>query len=188
MWTNHRRGNSDYIRAQHGNDTVDGGAGNDHVRGDGGDDVLNGNEGNDKLRGGNGDDTLHGDEGRDYLHGGRGDDALFGGIGNDTLKGSSGDDTLTGGAGADKLYGGWGADIFAFNAGDSTDSARDKIYGFNHHDSIDLTALNIDFDDLTITTVRSGWFSRSTIIESDSTDFALELTGRVHLDEADFSF
>jgi Ca2+-binding RTX toxin-like protein len=181
--------NGDYIRAQNGDDTVNGNAGNDRIRGDGGNDVLNGDSGNDILRGGNGADTLDGGEGRDYLHGGHDRDVLIGGAGDDTLNGSFGNDTLTGGAGADVLYGGFGADTFIFAANDSTDSARDTIGYFKAGvDVIDLTTLNLDFDDLTITSVRSGWFSRSTIIESDSTNFSLELTGRINLDADDFSF
>jgi Ca2+-binding RTX toxin-like protein len=87
---------------QHGQDFLDGGAGNDTLYGEGNDDVV---------YGGLDDDVLWGDEanlaytpvaiaGNDYLDGEEG---------NDTLLGQAKDDTLYGGAGNDRLWGDGGA-------------------------------------------------------------------------------
>ena len=120
------------------------------------DDKLNGTKANDNLSGLGGDDTLSGNAGDDWLFGGGGNDALNGGAGNDWLFGGIGNDSLSGGA---------GADLFVFNA---LGFGRDVITDFraSEGDKVDLRALNIDFDDLTIT--QSGKHDTLITIGSDA--------------------
>ena len=76
---------------QHGNDTINAGAG---------DDIIYGNAGNDTINGGSGDDTINGGDGDDTINGGNGDDTLTGGAGDDEFifdnsNGNIGKDTIT---------------------------------------------------------------------------------------------
>ncbi|HEX8573986.1 MAG TPA: M10 family metallopeptidase C-terminal domain-containing protein [Allosphingosinicella sp.] len=75
--------------------------------------------------------------------GGSGNDRIAGNAGANLLGGGGGADILAGGGGSDILDGGLGADIFVYSlASDSTDSARDRIRGFETGlDRIDLTDL-----------------------------------------------
>lgn len=102
---------------QHGDDIIDGGAGEDWIFGQGGNDIINGGEDNDYIWGDepdlqtlplnrHGDDYLDGGAGNDQLVGEGGDDILYGGADNDALFGEAGNDRLEGGTGQDKLYGG----------------------------------------------------------------------------------
>jgi len=84
-----------------------------------------------------GPDSLHGGVGDDYLRGLEGDDTLDGGEGGDSLEGGEGDDLLVGGLGDDWLVGGEGADIYAYHAGDGSDSIWDAGSG------ADLDVLNL---------------------------------------------
>lgn len=107
----------------------------------------------DRLIGGHGDDKILGNAGNDRLVGKRGDDFIAGGTGDDRLSGNRGNDVLDGGEGDDILIGGKGADTFVFleNAGDDT------IFGFeNGRDKIDLTALNLSFQDLHVESFRGS--------------------------------
>ena len=113
--------NALYLKADIGDDVLQGGLGNDYlagaagddtVSGGAGDDYLWGQAGNDQLSGGAGADTLYGNEGNDTLTGGDGDDLLQGGAGNDTLTGGAGGDRLKVEAGVDTYAGGDGNDIF----------------------------------------------------------------------------
>ena len=124
----------------HGDDAIDGGAGDDQLIGQGGDDALYGGADNDLMWGDGSDaldepaalhgaDWLDGGSGADELVGGGNDDVLFGGSDNDKLRGDDvesvvaavyqgqdyldgedGDDQLNGGGNADVLIGGLGAD------------------------------------------------------------------------------
>lgn len=105
------------------------------------------------LDGGNGDDqitvrnihdvvdTVVGGAGNDLILGGNSTHSLIinGGIGNDTMTGGSANDTMTGGA---------GNDIFRFTGS----FGDDRITDFNvSEDRIDVTALNVRFEDLDFT-------------------------------------
>jgi len=125
---------------QHGNDVLDGGAGDDILVGGGGGDGLFGGIGNDRLWGDEQNETLLGGQyhGSDYLDGGDNDDQLigggkddflFGGAGADMLWGDAddeadlagqyhGNDYLDGGDGKDQLVGGGGDDILVGGIGD----------------------------------------------------------------------
>ena len=132
----------------HGDDILDGGAGNDFLSGDGGADELYGGDGNDILVGDangvpieyHGADYLDGGAGNDKLYGYGKDDRLFGGAGDDLLEGDSssvafaehgndyldgedGNDTLQGDGGDDILFGGSGNDQL-FGDSDDTPTAH----------------------------------------------------------------
>ncbi|NBZ88693.1 beta strand repeat-containing protein [Stagnihabitans tardus] len=163
-------------------DTVTGGAGNDTIAGGNGDDLLSGGLGRNALSGGNGVNTLTYqafDRGvsvsllgarADYLGGGDtisgfrivlgsglddslgGDSAentLRGGAGNDVIRGLGGADLIEGGTGDDTLEGGLGPDRFLMGAG----FGADRIEGFvPGQDIIDLSAFDIYFEELSLTT------------------------------------
>lgn len=173
-------GDDDLI-GRRGHDSISGGAGDDDVAGGRGDDLLSGDDGDDVLAGGRGDDALGGGTGDDVLRGGRGDDGLSGGAGDDVLRGGRGDDTLDGDEGDDILIGGRGADVFVF-AGDSGD---DVIRGFEAgRDRIDLTALDLTFEDLQISECRGG---REVEILLDDASLAITMR-HGELAETDFVF
>jgi len=131
--------------ANHGNDTLDGGAGADTIIGGGKNDVLFGGSGNDYLWGDDktetdlagqyhGNDYLDGGDGNDQLVGGGKDDTLIGGSGNDYLWGDDktetdlagqyhGNDYLDGGDGNDQLVGGGKDDTLIGGAG------NDMLFG-----------------------------------------------------------
>lgn len=146
----------DRLTGGHGDDKISGGDGRDRLSGKRGDDVLDGGAGADRLKGGRGDDALHGGAGHDRLKGGRGADLLDGGKGQDILVGGRGADTLSGGTGNDYLNGGRGADVFVF----AENSGHDSIVHFeNGRDKIDLSALDLEFSDLTINEFGCGFSS-----------------------------
>ncbi|MDP2810697.1 MAG: hypothetical protein Q8O34_11165 [Rhodocyclaceae bacterium] len=143
------------LPSHHGDDLLDGGAGNDYLRGDGGSDILTGGEGDDTLNGDandleiawHGDDVLDGGAGNDLLHGYGGSDTLVGGTGNDMIEGDSasievafhGNDTLDGGAGNDTLVGSGGSDILVGGTGNDIlggDSDNTAI-AFHGNDTLD---------------------------------------------------
>jgi Ca2+-binding RTX toxin-like protein len=76
---------------------------------------------------------------------------LLGGAGDDMIMGDAGADEINGGQGDDLLFGGAGADMFIFgnNFGNDIITDFDDVGG--GQDEIDLTALSILFDDITIT-------------------------------------
>jgi Ca2+-binding RTX toxin-like protein len=120
---------------------------------------------NDTLNGANAtaDLIVFAGAGNDTATGGGGNDFLWGEAGNDTLAGNGGNDTLVGGTGADRLAGGAGTDNLYGNSGAGGDSAADTfvftpnwgtdfVYDFEHGtDKFDMTALGIQFSDLTVT-------------------------------------
>ncbi len=141
----------DYLFGGRGDDKVSGGAGDDTLIGKRSDESISGGGG--KITGNRVDDQLLGGNGNDNISGGRGDDDLSGGAGDDILRGRRGNDTLDGSAGNDILVGGRGADTFVF-AGDNGDNIiKNFVTG---KDQIDLTALNLTFEDLKIFEVREG--------------------------------
>ena len=139
-------------------ENVTGSLDDDTLTGTGEANVLNGGDGDDTLDGGTGGfDTLMGGAGNDTLKGGddtddgiattRDGDTLMGGAGNDILEGGTGNDHLDGGDGNDELKGEAGTDTFIFSPGDG--NAHDIIDDFNKdQDAIDLSAFDIDADDL----------------------------------------
>jgi len=136
--------------AYHADNQLIGLGGDDKLIGGRGDDKIVGNDGNDWLIGKRGADQISGGAGDDRLIGGRGQDVLQGGTGDDVLKGGGGADILIGGEGNDLLVGGRGADTFVF----FEDSGNDAIRGFERgRDKIDLSALDISFEDLNIETL-----------------------------------
>ena len=127
-----------------------------------------------------------GDEERDYLYGSDGSETFAGNEGNDYISGEAGDDILIGGAGADSLWGGLGADQFVFDSlSSSTQTQTDTISDFTQgEDKIDLSGLNIAYDDLSIST-KDG----STIVEDINSDFAFNIDGNhANLTEDQFIF
>jgi VCBS repeat-containing protein len=165
---------ADVLDGGEGADTLLGGAGNDSLDGGFGADSLAGGASNDTLVGGDGADTLMGEAGNDTLYagtteddtedtvgnlldGGANDDKLYGaagadtlqaGTGNDLLSAGAGNDIVRGGAGRDTLTGGDGNDQFAFDAADSTSSARDIVTDFVGARSENADAYNRDLMDL----------------------------------------
>jgi Ca2+-binding RTX toxin-like protein len=156
------------------NDILDGRSGSDLIIAGLGDDDLVGNSGDDTIFAGADNDTLDGGTGHDLLFGEAGDDILNGGIlfGRDTLDGGAGDDTLTGGSANDTF-------VFGENSGNDTitDFARNS-------NVIDLTALDLALEDLTIT--QNG---DNTVIELDA-DNSITLLNidATTIDENDFLF
>ena len=104
----------------------------------------------DKIRGNDADNDLDGRGGNDRIWGGKGDDDLDGGAGKDKLHGEAGEDVIVGGAGNDILSGGDDADTFAFAAGDGNDRIND--FDLEEGDLIDLSSLEMGFEDLSIGT------------------------------------
>ena len=113
--------------------------------GGGGNDTISGNALANVLTGNNGEDAISGAAGNDILKGGNGIDTLNGGADNDTLNGDHGDDILNGGAGNDLLNGGKGLDRYVF-----TDAGTDTIQGYSKGEKFDLSALDVDWADVTI--------------------------------------
>lgn len=149
-------GANDRLIGGNGNDKIIGNAGNDRLFGRLGDDLISGGEGNDRLKGNQGNDVLEGGAGDDHLFGNHGADVLNGGSGQDLIKGGRGSDWLIGGEGDDFLFGGNGADTFVF----AENAGNDTIVGFeNGRDKIDLTALNVTFDELNIESYCRGYYS-----------------------------
>jgi len=140
---------------------------------------LFGNAGIDVLEGGAGSDVLNGNLGDDALFGDAGADSLNGGIGNDFLSGGAGNDTLNGGQGNDFLIGGGGADIFVLSepaSGSSFDTIDDFQIG---EDSLDVSDLADDFEDLNIVTTDNGvaiFFSENQSVVLNNVSEADELT------------
>ena len=95
--------------------------------------------------GGSGDDTLLGNSANNQLRGNAGSDTLMGRAGDDKLYGGGGDDVLNGGAGNDQLFGGAGNDVFVF-----TEGGTDRITDYEVDEKIDLSALGVTFDDVTV--------------------------------------
>ncbi|MEG4528397.1 cadherin-like domain-containing protein, partial [Microcoleus sp. C2D2] len=160
--------------------SINGGSGADNLLGTIGNDIINGGNGNDTIYGGAGNDSLSGENGNDILYGdglmdgGAGNDTLTGGNGDDTLKGGGGTDYLSGGNGQDLLYGGLGSDIltgnnnndiFAFAAGEGTDTITDFSDG---NDLIGLSG-GLTFGQLS--------FSGSNIIITSTNEILATLTG-----------
>jgi D-alanyl-D-alanine carboxypeptidase len=171
----------DHLIGRRGDDTILGNEGDDNIAGNRGDDHLSGGNGNDNISGGRGDDWLDGGSGDDLLRGRRGDDYLSGRTGDDTLRGGRGNDTLDGGEGDDMLIGGRGADTFLFNQ----DSGNDVIRHFESGtDQINLTALNLTFEDSQITESRGG---RSFEVQFDDASLVIN-TLYGELAETDFLF
>jgi Ca2+-binding RTX toxin-like protein len=86
--------------------------------------------------------------------GGSGNDRIVGNAVGNVLSGGGGADILAGAGGADLLDGGSGGDIFVYSlASDSTDSARDRIRGFetglDRIDLTDLPAQSVSWSELT---------------------------------------
>lgn len=184
----------DHVKGGSGDDLVDGGYGNDTVFGGSGDDIVRGSDGYDDLDGGQGEDTLdggdqkdvlNGGDGKDWLYGGDDNDVLNGGAGSDYLAGGNGDDDLNGGNGADTvsggdgdnmLSGGYGSDTFEFvqNSGDNTISD----YGLKTEggdliaETIDIRALNVEYDDLSFEVVDG-----STVITFEDLSATITLDG-----------
>jgi Ca2+-binding RTX toxin-like protein len=134
--------------AAHGQDKLDGGAGNDHLIGGGSDDQLFGGEGNDSLEGDDGLERLPASaHGADRLDGGAGDDALFGGGGNDTL---------IGGAGTEYFEGGAGDDTYRFEAGDSPFDAFERVETIVDNEGFNVVAINGDSASVRLATFGSS--------------------------------
>lgn len=171
----------DHLVGRRGDDTILGNDGDDNIAGHRGDDHLWGNRGDDDISGGRGDDWLVGGSGDDLLRGGRGDDDLSGSTGDDILRGGRGNDTLDGGEGDDLLIGGRGADTFVFGENSGNDVIRKFESGM---DQIDLTALNLTFEDLQIAQTRDG---RSFEVQFDDASLVIN-TLYGELAETDFLF
>jgi len=107
------------------------------------------------------DDLIVGHRGNETLCGLGGNDYIIGGLGNDIIYGGDGNDRLEGGMGADMLYGGAGADTFSFSCwSESMDSTgnRDTIADFQSIDHIDLSALNVTWNQVQIETLGTDQY------------------------------
>ncbi len=153
--------------------------------------------------------------GSDTLSGGAGNDTLIGAFGQDVLKGGSGDDVLIGGValinnqGRDLMTGGIGNDVFKFNAINEsgvTAGDRDIITDFNANgvDRIDLSAIDAiaGGGDNAFVFIGAGPFTGNSqvraVVSGGTTlvyvnmpgtlgpDMAIQLTGAMVLDAADF--
>ena len=140
----------DTVEGGDGSDVLGGGFGGDEIRAGAGDDTVYGGPGNgaDDIDGGAGNDEIFAGGGGDAIRGGAGNDTLFNGTGNDTSEGGVGDDLLWGGPGDDLLTGGAGADVFAFVAGNGSDTITDFENGVDH---IRVKDAAQDFSDVTVT-------------------------------------
>lgn len=169
---------TDTLKGGSGNDRIGGGGGNDTIDGGSGDDTIDGGAGKDSIKGGSGNDTIHGGDGNDYISAYRGDDVINGGAGKDKIAMGAGADTVTGGADSDK---------FVFRL-DDLDGSTDVITDLTHHgvelDVIDLRALNITAQDVTMTYQDHGVtlsFGQNTLRLEDhndkgATDFLAEVS------------
>jgi Ca2+-binding RTX toxin-like protein len=97
--------------------------------------------------------TVVGTPGPDIIVGTNCDDLLRGRGGDDGISGRGGDDNIGGGRGKDQLVGGSGDDTFVFGRATGRDVIRD--FG-NGDDLIDVSRLNIDFDDVKQRTNAAG--------------------------------
>jgi Ca2+-binding RTX toxin-like protein len=97
--------------------------------------------------------TVVGTLGPDIIVGTNCDDLLRGRGGDDGISGRGGDDNIGGGRGKDQLVGGSGDDTFVFGSNTGRDVIRD--FG-NGDDLIDVSRLNIDFDDVKQRTNADG--------------------------------
>ncbi len=124
------------------------------INGGDGQDVITGSANRkNTIFGEGGSDTLTGGSRRDYLYGGEDSDFLYGGDRRDFLFGGEGNDVLHGEAGHDMLHGGEGFDIFVFEQG----GGRDRVLDFTDgEDLLDLSAFDVDFDDLNVRETQSG--------------------------------
>lgn len=176
----------DILYGWDGNDFIDGGEGNDTIRGEADNDELRGNDGADTLYGGSGADTIYGQSGNDILYGEAENDLMFGGTGNDQIYGGAGDDKIFGKAGQDYMQGGTGVDVFVFDdLTHSTSTEMDIIGDFEQgSDIIDLKAFS--FSSVNDFTIQQN--ANETIIEDNSSAFALKLNGSYALTDADFLF
>jgi Ca2+-binding RTX toxin-like protein len=134
---------------------------------------------------------------------------INGGGGNDTISGSAAADVILGAAGADTLRGNGGADIFDYNStNDSRLSARDKLVDFETgSDRIDLTGIDASTaatGNQAFTFIGETGFTHTagelmvnvsdpskTVVMGDINgdgvaDFAIEVTGNLHLTASDF--
>lgn len=144
------------------------------------------NEANNTVSGlENSNDVINGMAGNDIIHGRSGNDLLRGQEGNDTLYGDEGNDIINGGAGADILNGGSGNDIFTYNnISDSTHVNSDIILDFvKSQDKIDLSNLNLHFEDLIITHQPNY-----TVVEFQNSDLEIKFQGQFDFDHQDFIF
>ena len=123
------------------------------------------------------------------------DGVVNGNAGDDILKGYDGDEILTGGTGSDTLTGGFGFDSFNFDAlDDSRINSSDLITDFTQGED------SINFSELGFTGIQEGEGSGTilgysydqstdtTTIEDINSDFIVNLSGRIDLNEDDFNF
>ncbi|WP_299847549.1 calcium-binding protein [uncultured Roseovarius sp.] len=129
-------GGDDFIRFLGGDETdVDTGSGNDFVLAEFGSANVELGAGNDRL-------LSYAAE--VAVDGGADDDVIYGGTANDTIDGGQGNDTLSGGE---------GQDTFVY----SSDGGSDVILDFDtSEDLLDLTDLNIAFDDIDVVSTDDG--------------------------------
>lgn len=120
-------GELDFVKAEAGNDTVNGGDLADTLLGGAGDDVLIGGTGDDEVLGEDGSDLMQGNEGDDKLLGGKDGDWLNGGEGDDVLIGNAGSDVVIGGDGADDLRGNNNSDLLVGGSIFASDLTEEQL-------------------------------------------------------------
>ena len=119
--------------------------------------IINGTNGNDLIVGRNSSNSNN----PDILNGLDGDDRIFGQAGNDVLNGDEGNDTITGGTGNDDFLGGTGVDTYSYLFDDLTDGIDtfvDRIRDFSSVDILDLSALDVELNDITFAEVGNNTF------------------------------
>lgn len=197
----------DTLEGGSGDDRLFGGADNDSIDGGSGADIINGGSGFDLIYGGNNSDiALVGGGGNDTIFGGFGDDAISGSAGNDGIRndliggddgddrifGGTGNDFISGGDGNDLLSGGIGVDRFVFSEG----FGRDTIVRYGEITSggprgdeiIDLSSLNVEFDDLNIIQAGNSTLISVSGIGNFGSQIELTFTNASTITEDDFVF
>ena len=168
-------------------DVGDGVAGDSDTNGAAGDRLggiqnLTGSNHKDSLTGDDTPNVLKGGGGNDTLDGGDGNDTLYGGAGRDVIDGEGGNDRIAGGAGDnDDLTGGTGENTFVFAPGDGDDIINDFTVA---DDKIDLTAFDLDADDLAEMIDIRGQDTNARVFITVG-DVTIELVGIDDIDELD---
>jgi hypothetical protein len=129
------------------------------------------------------DDIFNGSSGGDFLRSYTGNDVIYGNGGDDTLDGGAGNDIILGGTGDDNLTGGPGNDTFVKRPGESDDTITDfeKGTGPSNGDKIDVSAYELNFDQIGFETEHSGLR-----IQLGADSILLQGISTPELDPADF--
>lgn len=124
--------NFEIVSMGNGNDRVIGTQDDNHIYLAGGDDVAYGGDGADTITAGRGNDWIHSGQGDDVIYAGYGQNSVMAGSGNDIIY-SSGKGTYDGGIGDDTIKAGLGT---------HASGLRERLFGGDGTDTLDLSAFN----------------------------------------------